>query len=265
MSENNESLKMLLLYAMQAEADPFIEVLGLERRESCWHPFRVYSGRDYEGHELTVMTSGIDEFYSVDNVATQNAAVMAAMGIKTYQPHVVINAGTAGGFKACGAKIGEVFIGNNFVYHDRRIPIPGFSSFGIGGFQFSPPAEFCSEFRKAVITTGNSLDITANERRVLMELAKGYVVVKEMEATAIAEMCFQARVPLIAIKAITDLVDGERCSQDEFMQNLQLASHSLQGAVACALRHISNGLVRQITQARNHWLVDVILALFAEK
>jgi len=265
MAENYEDLKVLLLYAMQAEADPLIAALGLERQTSCWHPFRTFSGKDCEGHYITLMTSGTDETYSVDNVATQNAAVMAAMGIKNYRPHVVINAGTAGGFQACGAKIGEVFLGNNFVYHDRRIPIPGFVNYGIGGFQFSPPDDFGREFRTAVISTGNSLDVTANERKVMLKLAAEYAVVKDMEATTIAEMCYQARLPMIAIKAITDLVDGEHPSQEEFLQNLKLASQSLQGAVSCVLRHITRHLVSQITQLRNRELVEKIRALSVEE
>lgn len=44
--------------------------------------------------------------------------------------------------------------------------------------------------------------------------------VKEMEAAGIAHVATMFGVPLIAIKAITDIVDGDKPTQDEFMENL---------------------------------------------
>ncbi len=40
------------------------------------------------------------------------------------RPDLVISVGTAGGFAARGAAIGDVFVATGFANHDRRIPLP---------------------------------------------------------------------------------------------------------------------------------------------
>ena len=62
--------------------------------------------------------------HGVDNVGTVPAAVVAYLAVHEFAPDLVISVGTAGGFAARGAKIGEVFLATGFANHDRRIPIP---------------------------------------------------------------------------------------------------------------------------------------------
>lgn len=52
--------------------------------------------------------------------------------------------------------------------------------------------------------------------------------VKEMEASAIADVCRIFQVPFVAVKVVTDVVDGDRPSHEEFLENLQTAASSLQ-------------------------------------
>ena len=52
--------------------------------------------------------------------------------------------------------------------------------------------------------------------------------VKDMEAAAIAYVAELAKVPFFAVKVVTDIVDGDRVTQDEFFENLAAASASLQ-------------------------------------
>ena len=61
--------------------------------------------------------------HKVDNVGTVPAAVAAYLAVQTVKPDLLINAGTAGGFKARGAGIGDIYISNKTVNHDRRIPL----------------------------------------------------------------------------------------------------------------------------------------------
>lgn len=56
----------------------------------------------------------------------------AFYAINEFKPDLVINAGTAGGFKRAGAEIGDAFISTLCAHHDRRIPIPGFTEYGKG-------------------------------------------------------------------------------------------------------------------------------------
>lgn len=52
--------------------------------------------------------------------------------------------------------------------------------------------------------------------------------VKEMESASIAWICEAHRVPFLPVKVVTDIVDGDRPSQEEFLENLSSASKSLQ-------------------------------------
>ncbi|XVF00946.1 hypothetical protein REPUB_Repub04eG0046100 [Reevesia pubescens] len=50
--------------------------------------------------------------------------------VRALQPDLIINAGTAGGFK--GAVISDVFLVSHVAFHDRRIPTPVFDLYGVG-------------------------------------------------------------------------------------------------------------------------------------
>jgi 5'-methylthioadenosine nucleosidase len=49
-----------------------------------------------------------------------------------------------------------------------------------------------------------------------------------MEAAAIAYVAELASVPFFGFKVVTDIVDGDRPTQEEFFENLAAASASLQ-------------------------------------
>jgi hypothetical protein len=65
-------------------------------------------------------------------------ALSAFYAINEFKPDIVINAGTAGGFKRAGAAIGDAFITTRCAHHDRRIPIPGFTEYGKGDYDSIP-------------------------------------------------------------------------------------------------------------------------------
>ena len=70
--------------------------------------------------------------------------------------------------------------------------------------------------------------------------------VKEMEAAAVAWTCQQLGVPFVALKSITDLVDGGHATRGEFESNLATAAASLQAKLAAVL-----GLLEG--EPLNHW------------
>ena len=71
-----------------------------------------------------ICRAGKCQLHGVDNVGTVPAAVTAYLAVHEFKPDLVISVGTAGGFKAKGAAIGDVFLATAFANHDRRIPIP---------------------------------------------------------------------------------------------------------------------------------------------
>ncbi len=86
---------------------------------------KVFPGR-LHNHALLLDSPviGKDGEHGVDNVGTVPAALSTYLACQRFQPDLIISVGTAGGFKAQGAAIGDVFLGTTTVNHDRRIPIP---------------------------------------------------------------------------------------------------------------------------------------------
>ena len=68
-----------------------------------------------------------------------------------------------------------------------------------------------------VVSTGNSLDYVDKDMEIMVE---NKAAVKEMEANAIAWVASMFGTPLIALKAVTDIVDGDRPTGEEFLENL---------------------------------------------
>lgn len=70
-------------------------------------------------------------------------------------------------------------------------------------------------------------------------------VAKDMEGAAVAWAAELAgNVPIVGIKVVTDVVDGNKPTQEEFLENLQTASKSLQVHVLKVLDFVIN---RQLT------------------
>ena len=67
------------------------------------------------------------------------------------------------------------------------------------------------------MSTGNSLDFVDRDMEIMLE---NMTAVKEMEANAIAWVASMFGTPLMALKAVTDIVDGDRPTGEEFLENL---------------------------------------------
>mmetsp|Transcript_43100 Transcript_43100/g.85555 ORF Transcript_43100/g.85555 Transcript_43100/m.85555 type:complete len:249 (+) Transcript_43100:54-800(+) len=219
---------VLILIAMEAEAKPLLDSLQLAKVNSKvpFAPFHIFSG-DYKGTNVTLVTNGKDARFNVDNVGTTSGALSAFYAINEVKPDLVINAGTAGGFKRVGAAIGDAFITTTCAHHDRRIPIPGFTEYGIGNHSSVPCKNLVETlgFKSGPCTTSNSLDHCDMDDKLMLENGAS---VKDMEAAAIAYVAELASVPFFGLKVVTDIVDGDRPTQEEFFENLAAASASLQ-------------------------------------
>jgi 5'-methylthioadenosine nucleosidase len=233
--------RVVLVVAMEQEADPFIRTHGLERMK----PSPFMPGMPmvcYTGHlrgdkhksggkrlQIFLVWTGRDERYKVNNVATTAASVATYASLAAFQPvDLVLSAGTAGGFAAVGATVGDVYLSTKCVFHNRRIPAgTDYEEYGFGHFR-SPSllllATACG-LKQGVVSTSDSLDFSPID----LELMRGEgAAVKEMEAAAVAWVCQQVHVPFVAVKSITDIIDGPETVDDEFYANLQTASEALQ-------------------------------------
>lgn len=65
-----------------------------------------------------------------------------------------------------------------------------------------------------------------------MKIMEGLgATLKDMEAAAVAWTCDLTKTPFICVKSVTDIVDGDRVTSEEFLSNLQASASSLQQAV----------------------------------
>ncbi|CAN0417545.1 unnamed protein product [Ectocarpus sp. 12 AP-2014] len=237
---------VVVIVAMEAEASPLIEHLGLVEDPDKFPaaaPSKCFSG-SYQGAAINVVTNGKCSRFGVDQIGTVAAGLSTWLSVEAIKPDLVINAGTAGGFKKHDTAIGDVFISTSVKNHDRRIPIPGFKEFGIGNHESHPTPEMLKElgFKQGVVTTGSSFDHTETDDKMMEE---NDARVKDMEAAAVAWACEQHGTPLFCIKVVTDLVDGGGVGEEEFLQNLKAASDSLQQAMPRVLDFV---LTRQLAE-----------------
>ncbi|MDX9771170.1 MAG: hypothetical protein RBT19_12470 [Tenuifilaceae bacterium] len=233
---------ILLVMAMHDEALPIIRKLGLKDMGylSPNYTFEHYSGH-FNGFQLNLIVNGKCKVFKVDQIGTQASTLTTHLGIETFNPSVVLNAGTAGGFRSDSAQVGDVYLSYPTAnYHDRRINIPGFKEYGVGVHPTYSCLGMANDLglRTGVVTTGNSLDYTEQD----MATIKSYNgVVKDMEAAAIAWVAQQHNIPFLAIKSITDIVDGEKPTEEEFLENLHQASESLSKQVVRVLQWLTEG------------------------
>lgn len=228
-----------IVMAMKAEARPVIEGLNLVSTQGGFDsrlPFEIYKGAIGEAG-IQLIINGKDKLYDVDNVATQPATLAAYAAIDKFNPDLLINAGTAGGFKEKGADIGTVYIINDrFSYHDRRIPIPGFQEYGIGGYPGARIDGMAAKLglRPGIISTGNSLDMLDRDLEIIQQ---NNADVKDMEAAAIAWVASLYGKPFIALKSITDLIDTDSPTEEQFVKNLKTATGNLGKAVVDVINY----------------------------
>jgi 5'-methylthioadenosine nucleosidase len=220
---------------MEAEAQPFVDHLGLKAADDVFPanvPFCAFTGTHGEA-TVTVVTNGKDTVYGtgVDNCGTVPAALATFLALSSVKCDLLINAGTAGGFGRVGGAIGDVYLTTAVANHDRRIPIPVFTPYGVGKLEaVFDVAKLATDlgYKTGTCTTGNSLDKTPEDETHMLS---NEASVKDMESAAIAWSCALHSKPFLGVKVVTDIVDGGLLAQDEFLANLAAASQSLQTAL----------------------------------
>jgi nucleoside phosphorylase len=216
-----------IVIAMSSEAEPILRVLNAQEILAVpLLPFKFYEAHRSECR-IIISVNGVDKHHGVDAIGTESAALNTYCVIDRFKPDVVISAGTAGGWSARGAMIGDVYLSDQkFVHHDRRIGIAGFLEYGIGSYPAVPVSALARALnvKQGIVTTSNSLDENDDDRRLIAESGGS---VKEMEAAAVAYVCEMMSTPVMAVKAITDLVDHPMATAEQFNANLSMASRQL--------------------------------------
>lgn len=232
---------------MKGEAQRLIRELGLEAMgpldpglPSVW-----YQGTQVmpngESLHIAVVLAGIDERFQCDRIGTEAAVLSAFLLCRKFAPDLLINAGTCGGFQARGAQVGSLYIGaKELLFHGRRIPLQEFREFGIGRIPACPASEVAEVIgaKTGILSTSNSFETTSEELAFFE--AEG-VVVKDMEATAVARLAGDLGIPFLAIKAVTDLIDHPTPEHEAFQRNYDMVTLKLTKGLLDLLKWLSKG------------------------
>ncbi|PKI34823.1 hypothetical protein CRG98_044784 [Punica granatum] len=214
---------VVIIIAMQTEALPLVDRFQLiEDRDSLFPkgvPWVRYHGI-YKDLNINLIWPGKDPTLGVDSVGTISASLVAYASISALQPDLIINAGTAGGFKV-------------------------FDLYGVGLRQAFPTPNLLKELnlKAGKLSTGDSLDMSPQDEA---SIVANDATVKDMEGAAVAYVADMLKVPAIFVKAVTDIVDGEKPTAEEFLQNLAAVTAALGESVTQVIDFISGKCLSEL-------------------
>ena len=180
-----------------------------------------YTTGTYEGKEIVLLKSGIGKV---------NAAMSTTILLEKFNPKVVINTGSAGGFDAA-LKVGDIVISDEVRHHDVDVTAFGYEIGQMAGM----PAAYKSDeklmevAKQAVKEVGEhnysvglicSGDVFMSNPERVEAVRKDFPTMKavEMEAAAVAQVCHQFDTPFVVIRALSDIAGQESSmSFDEFL------------------------------------------------
>ncbi|NUW66335.1 5'-methylthioadenosine/S-adenosylhomocysteine nucleosidase [Vibrio coralliilyticus] len=180
--------------------------------------------------------NGVDVVLLQSGIGKVAAAIGTTVLLDEYQPDVVINTGSAGGFDST-LNLGDVVISTEVRHHDADVTAFGYEIGQMAGqpAAFTADAKLMDVAEKALsqmedkhavrglICTGDTFVCTA-ERQAFIRQHFPSVIAVEMEASAIAQACHQFKVPFVVVRAISDVADKE--SPMSFEEFLPLAAKS---------------------------------------
>ncbi len=247
---------ILLHVAMLAEARPLLDQFKLDAPSPLDDGLPAHVWRHSGGGPIALVVHGIDPAHACDRIGTETATLVAHLAIRSLRPKLVINAGTCGGFESRGATIGAIYVPSRYLFHDQRVDLPRYGDFARGvidadaalaaggtsasaGDPRSAPAVAAAiGAARGTLATGSSLDATAQEMALF---DREGVVAKDMEGAAVARVCRDLRTPLVAIKAVTDMVDHKADTAAQFVRNLSHATACLSAALERLLGSLAPG------------------------
>jgi nucleoside phosphorylase len=235
---------ILVVMAMEAEAAPFLA--RIDARElpipvttsasslPSAPPIRTFEA-EVDGCVVHIVVNGRHPRHGVDHIGTDAAVLSTSLGITTWEPDLVIAAGTAGGRRASSLRLGDAVVASgHFVHHDRRISLDGFRELGVGRFPAADLDTIADELglARGVFSTGNSFGETDEDLAMLD--ASGAVVV-DMESAAVAMVGELYGVPTSGVRVVVNFIDDAEASIAEFETGLADAAERLADALVAVI------------------------------
>ena len=155
--------RVVIMYAMQQEAQPLIDRLDLKANASL--SASVYSN---SAASILLSVNGQCPRFGCNRVGTQWASMCALSMLKQFAPDLVLNAGTCGGIVPRYVfgeaddtwphiEIGDVFIGKRALYSDRRVPMEQWQPWDVGCYPLVAHKHFAKALGLKAVTIATSL------------------------------------------------------------------------------------------------------------
>ncbi|MCL2265809.1 MAG: 5'-methylthioadenosine/S-adenosylhomocysteine nucleosidase [Treponema sp.] len=215
-----------IIGAMENELTLLCETMGKYTSEKTG-AFEFFTGK-IEGRDVTLLRCGIGKV---------SAAVGCALLIQRFKPELVINTGSAGGVGS-GLKFGDAVISTGLVYHDVDVTafnyapgqIPGQPQiFTVDEKYIKLAGDAVDELKKENILPSDfnysrgligSGDVFMHKPERITNVCKTFpgIAALEMESAAIAHACKLFSVPVLVIRALSDIAGTESpVTHDEFL------------------------------------------------
>jgi len=183
-----------------------------------------------KGQDVVLLKSGIGKV---------NAALAATIMHERYQPEFTINTGSAGGFKE-DLEVGDIVISTEVLYHDVDVTAFDYVPGQVPGMPAAFPAD--AELIKKTVDAAQGLsinsalgiiatgDVFMSDPAVVAKAREQFpsMIAAEMEAAAIAQVCYQYNTPFVIIRALSDIAGKESAvSFDAFLDTAAKNAASL--------------------------------------
>lgn len=181
----------------------------------------------FEGKEVVLLKSGIGKV---------NVALSTTLLLSQFKPEYVINIGSAGGFDP-DLNVGDVVISDQVVHHDVDVTAFGYVMGQVPNMPatFSADAKLIEQAKAALnsvtqvqakvglIGTGDSF-MSDPVRVESVRATFPSLVAVEMEAAAVAQVCFKFGVPFVVVRSLSDIAGKE--SPQSFEEYLKVAAEN---------------------------------------
>ncbi|GIN20085.1 MAG TPA: 5'-methylthioadenosine/S-adenosylhomocysteine nucleosidase [Bacillus bacterium] len=222
-------MKIAVIGAMEEEVELLREKMDVHKAEVIAHC--EYFIGTLQGKEVVLSKSGIGKV---------NAAMATAILFERYNPDVVVNTGSAGGYNS-ELKIGDLVISSEVCHHD--VDVTAF------GYKYGQVPQLPEAFKadasmieiaeaaarsiegvqavKGLIATGDTFMSDPDK----VEFVRGKfpdIQAVEMEGAAIAQVAYQFDIPFVIIRSLSDIAGQKsEISFDKFIEKASVNSANL--------------------------------------
>ena len=228
-------MKIAVIGAMEEEVVALRESLQNATTQTIANS--EYTTGTYDGKEIVLLKSGIGKV---------NAAMGTTILLHHFKPDVVINTGSAGGYDE-QLDVGAIVISDEVVHHDVDATIFGYVWGQVPQMPatYQADAKLCAIAEQAVATVGehkSAIGLIGSGDSFMYEPARVEDVRKklpalkavEMEAAAVAQVCYQLGVPFVVIRALSDIAG--KASDVSFEEFLPVAAKHSTAVVLEAIK-----------------------------